>query len=127
MARVILLDTHIFMWWLADDERLSASHRRKIEGAKRVVVSAASYWEIATKHRVGKLPDGPKYLLSKGDLARVGVEAMPVDADDAKAAGLLEWEHQDPFDRMLVCQATHHRLRLVTDDGIVKRFLQLPG
>ncbi|HVH41931.1 MAG TPA: type II toxin-antitoxin system VapC family toxin [Labilithrix sp.] len=123
MGRLILFDTHIFMWWLADDPNLSRAHRRAIEEAERLFVSPASYWEIATKHRIGKLPDGPTYLLSKADLARVGVETLAMDTEDASAAGLLDWEHQDPFDRMLVCQAQHHGLRLLTSDKIVTRWL----
>src|SRR4051812_12623251 len=111
------------MWWLADDATLSRAYRAKIEAAPRLLVSAASYWEIATKHRIGKLPDGPLYLLDQRDLARVGVETLAVDAEDAKAAGLLEWEHQDPFDRMLVCQAWLRGLTLLTNDRIVTRWL----
>lgn len=119
----MLLDTHIFMWWLADDPSLTRAYREKICGAKHLFVSAASYWEIATKHRIGKLPDGPKYLLARSDLARAGIEELPVDVEDAKAAGLLEWAHQDPFDRMLVCQARHRRMHLLTNDKIVTHWL----
>jgi len=119
----MLLDTHIFMWWLADDASLSRLHREKIRKAAHLFVSAASYWEIATKHRIGKLPDGPKYLLSKRDLERVGVAALPIDAEDAKAAGLLAWEHQDPFDRMLVSQARLRGMPLLTNDKVVARWL----
>lgn len=120
----MLLDTHVFMWWLADDGRLPRTFRGKIRDAKRLFVSAASYWEIATKHRIGRLPDGPKYLLPREDLLRVGIEALPVEAGDAKAAGLLAWDHQDPFDRMLVCQAQQRALRLLTDDKAITRWLR---
>jgi PIN domain nuclease of toxin-antitoxin system len=119
----MLLDTHIFMWWLADDPSLSKVDRERIENAEELFVSAASYWEIATKHRIGKLPDGPKYLLEGKDLARLGIEALDVNTEDAKAAGLLEWEHPDPFDRMLVCQAKRRRIRLLTNDKVVRRWL----
>ena len=119
----MLLDTHIFMWWLADDAKLSKAHRAAIAGAEHLFVSAASYWEIATKHRIGKLPDGPLYLLSGDELDRVGIETIAVDAEDAKAAGLLGWAHRDPFDRVLVCQATRRGLRLLTSDRVVMRWL----
>ena len=125
--RLMLLDTHMFMWWLADEPSLSKADREEIENAEELFVSAASYWEIATKHRIGKLPDGPKYLLSGKDLTRLGIEALAVDAEDAKAAGLLKWEHQDPFDRMLVCQARHRRIRLLTNDKVVHRWLAHHG
>ncbi len=123
MAELILLDTHMFIWWLLDDAKLSKAHRTQIAKARTLFVSAASYWEIATKHRIGKLPDGPKYLLSKADLDRVGIEALAVDTDDATAAGLLEWEHQDPFDRMLVAQAYLRGLRLLTSDRVVGKWM----
>jgi PIN domain nuclease of toxin-antitoxin system len=119
----MLLDTHIFMWWLADDASLSKRYREEIQNAGEIFVSAASYWEIATKHRIGKLPEGQRYLLSRENLARAGLEALAVDVEDAKAAGLLDWAHQDPFDRMLVCQARRRSLRLLTTDKIVGRWL----
>lgn len=119
----MLFDTHIFMWWLADDPSPSRPLREKIRSARHLFVSAASYWEISTKHRIGKLPDGPKFLLSKSDLARAGIEALAVDTDDATTAGLLDWEHQDPFDRMLVAQAMHHHMHLLTSDRVVQRWL----
>ena len=119
----MLLDTHMFMWWLADDPSLSKAHRETIQNAQELFVSAASYWEIGTKYRIGKLPDGPKYLLSGKDLARLGIESLAVDAEDAKAAGLLESEHQDPFDRMLVCQARRRSMRLLTNDKALRRWL----
>jgi PIN domain nuclease of toxin-antitoxin system len=120
----VLLDTHVFMWWLADDARMPKAFHSAIRDAKRLFVSAASYWEIATKHRIGKLPDGPLYLLSREELARVAVEPLPVDTEDAKAAGLLGWDHQDPFDRLLVCQARHRDLRLLTNDKAMTRWLR---
>ena len=124
MARLVLLDTHIFMWWLADDAALSRSYRARIQEAVALYVSAASYWEIATKHRIGKLPDGPKYLLSPADLDRVGIESLPLTAEDAASSGLLEWEHADPFDRMLVIQAASRRLELLTNDKLITRWLK---
>lgn len=119
----MLLDTHIFMWWLADEPHLSKIQRRAIQDAPHLFVSAASYWEIATKHRIGRLPDGPRYLLSNADLERVGIEPMAIEAEDAKAAGSLAWSHQDPFDRMLVCQAVRRKMPLVTSDKVVTRWL----
>lgn len=117
-----LLDTHVFMWWLADAPELTKSLREKLRVATALFVSAASYWEIATKHRIGKLPEGPSYLLSRDDLRKAGIELLAIDGEDARAAGELAWDHRDPFDRMLVCQARLRSLELITTDVAVLAF-----
>lgn len=113
-----LLDTHALLWALTEPARLGQRAREVIaDPESRLVVSAASAWEIATKHRLGKLPQADVLLgaFSK-HLDRLGVTRLPVTEDHALLAGRLEWEHRDPFDRMLAAQTMLESLALITGD-----------
>ena len=86
-------------------------------------MSAATAWEIATKVRIGKLPgaeelahDIPSYVLSQG------FEHLPITLEHAQRAGSLPGPHRDPFDRMLIAQATRERLTLATRDPVFRRY-----
>ncbi len=113
-----LLDTHAILWALTDPARLGRSARAVIENrASRLVVSAASAWEIATKNRLGKLPQADAVLGAYSKhLDRLGTTRLPVTEDHALLAGRLDWNHRDPFDRMLAAQAMIESLVLVTGD-----------
>jgi PIN domain nuclease of toxin-antitoxin system len=109
-----MLDTHVLLWWLADDPRLTPAMREAIADPSRsVVVSAASAWEAAIKAAVGKLrvPDG-----LRDELVRHGFDELPVTVEDGLAAGALPRHHSDPFDRMLIAQAARRQFVLVTAD-----------
>jgi len=112
----ILLDTHVFVWALTDARELKASTRRIIEGATRRFVSAASYWEIATKARLGKWPNVEACILSRDKLIRLGLTPLRLDLESAARAGRYDWEHRDPFDRILVAQAERKNIPLVSYD-----------
>lgn len=120
----LLLDTHALLWWLFDDERLGAGARAAIaEPANAVFVSAASAWEIATKHRLGKLPeagDVPTEL--ERYLREARFAALPVDLPHALAAGALPGPHRDPFDRVLIAQALAEKLVVVTRDEVFREY-----
>lgn len=110
----LLLDTHVLLWWLLTPDLLRGAVRSELAGsAERVVVSAASVWEATIKHAAGKLsiPD---------DLAdavpTIGFEPLSISLAHGQRAGRLPRHHGDPFDRMLVAQAQHERLSLVTAD-----------
>ena len=110
----LLLDTHVLLWWLADDPRLTPTMREAIaDPATSVMVSAASAWEAAIKAAVGKLrvPDG-----LREELVRHGFDELPVTVEDGLAAGALPRHHSDPFDRMLIAQAARRQFVLVTAD-----------
>ena len=110
----LLLDTHTLLWWLADDPDLAASARDAIaDGNNRVLVSAASAWEISIKQALGKLaaPSGLEEALEESDL-----EPLPIRLDHALAAGALPPHHADPFDRMLTAQALMEDAVVVTRD-----------
>ena len=116
----LLLDTHALLWWLTDDARLPSPARAAIaEPARRVLVSAASLWEIATKHRLGKLGEADAFLRDAvGVIARESFEPLPVTLPHALLAGTLDTPHRDPFDRMLVAQALLDDLVLVSNEAL---------
>ncbi|MCY3970191.1 MAG: type II toxin-antitoxin system VapC family toxin [Acidobacteria bacterium] len=116
----LLLDTHAFLWWLAGSRRLSRSARQAIEDeANDVLVSAASAWEITTKHRLGKLPEADHVALDvAATIASQSFEELPISVDDAGRAGRLPGPHRDPFDRVLVAQALARDLVVVSTDPV---------
>jgi len=110
----LLLDTHVLLWWLADDYRLTPTMREAIGDPRTAVaVSAASAWEMSIKAAFGKLsvPDGLAV-----EIERQGFDVVPITVDDGLAAGALPRHHDDPFDRMLIAQAVRRRIVLVTAD-----------
>jgi len=110
----VLLDTHVLLWWLANDARLSPSARRIIsDPTNRVFVSAASAWEISIKRALGKLQAPPDL---EAAAAQSHLETLPISLKHAAAAGALPAHHADPFDRMLVAQAQLEGMTLLTHD-----------
>lgn len=110
----LLLDTHVLLWWLADDPALSRGAVQAIaDPATTVVVSAATAWEIAIKRAAGKL-QAPDDLL--GALDDNGFDTLAISAGHALAAGELPAHHADPYDRMLIAQAVAEGLTLVSVD-----------
>jgi PIN domain nuclease of toxin-antitoxin system len=109
----LLLDTHVVLWWLDDDKRLSEAARDEIILAEDVRVSAATVWEIAIKRALGRLEVPEDYL---EHVERTRFRPLAISLQHAEAAGRLPRHHDDPFDRMLVAQAYAERLTLVTAD-----------
>ena len=120
----MLLDTHIFLWWLFDDPKLPTGIKEFVKDRNNAVfVSAASVWEIATKFRLGKLPEAAQVARNVPEwIARAGFEAMPVTAEHAQLAGEWDLPHRDPFDRMLAAQAKLEKMPLATVDILLKDF-----
>lgn len=120
----LLLDTHALLWWLFGDPKFSSKARTAIEKSdQRVWVSSASAWEIATKVRIGKLPEiGDVAEKLPAYLRRERFEALPISLDHALAAGTLPGPHKDPFDRMLIAQARIEKLRVVSIDSVFKQY-----
>ena len=116
----LLLDTHAFLWWLAGNRRLSPAARRAVDDTSNdVVVSAATAWEITTKHGVGKLPEAEAVALDvTGSIASQGFDELAITVADAERAGRLPGSHRDPFDRMLIAQALAHNLTVVSIDAV---------
>ncbi len=115
----LLLDTHALLWWMSDDPAMPSSARKLLANpGNTILVSSASAWEIATKFRIGKLPDADDLLVDfEGYLAREHFEAFPISLDHAVRAGLLPGPHKDPFDRMLIAQAQAETLPIVSNDA----------
>ncbi len=99
----MILDTHIFLWWLLDDPKLPQKIRRQLEDYNyEVFVSAASVWEIATKFRLGKLPEATSIAKSPALwIDRAGFTPLAITPEQAQLAGAWKMAHRDPFDRML--------------------------
>ena len=112
---ILLLDAHALLWWLADDATLGDAARRSIaDPSVDVLVSAATVWEIGIKRALGKL-DAPDELPEA--IERSGFGGLPVTLVDADVAAGLPPHHRDPFDRMLVAQATRLGAIVVTRDA----------
>ena len=117
----LLLDTHVFLWAVADPGRLDPAVRRAVEdAATSVLVSAASIWEIAIKRALGRLA----FPMNRLDemMREKGFSALPVTHAHAAAAGALPRHHADPFDRMLVAQAQLERLALASADAVLGQY-----
>jgi PIN domain nuclease of toxin-antitoxin system len=109
----LLLDTHVFLWWQADDRRLRATARTAIRDARIVFVSVASAWEAAVKDGLGKLTLAVGF---ETGVRQAGFEKLPISFAHAEALVKLPAHHRDPFDRMLIVQAQAESLVLVTHD-----------
>jgi PIN domain nuclease of toxin-antitoxin system len=120
----VLLDTHALLWWFTDDPRLSTKARALISDAdNEILVSAASAWEIATKHRLGKLEEAAEAVIRFNELiAADSFIHLPIYYQHGLRAGLYRTAHRDPFDRMLAAQAEIEVIPLVTLDSAFKQF-----
>jgi PIN domain nuclease of toxin-antitoxin system len=112
---ILLVDAHALLWWLTEDQELSALAREAIEDAANdPIVSAATIWEIEIKRRRGKL-NTPEGIL---DALAPRISVLPVDGADAVAAAALPPHHRDPFDRMVIAQANRLDAVIVSRDRV---------
>src|SRR5262245_8690860 len=120
----VLLDTHVLLWALASPAQLSARAAGLIQDPRNdLLVSAASAWEIATKQRLGRLPNaGPIVSAYPAHLAPLRAEELPIRSVHALRAGAFDVAHRDPFDRMLAAQALVEGTPLVTSDSAFAGF-----
>ena len=120
----LLLDTHALIWWLAGDEALSRRARDAIaDETNTVAVSAASAMEVATKFRLGKLPDAA--LLAQefeAVVAEQGFDELAISVHHARLAGEMNIAHKDPFDRLLIAQALAEDMVLVSNEALFDGF-----
>lgn len=114
-----LLDTHILLWWMFNDPKLNAECREIIRTpAHSILVSSVTAWEIATKYRIGKLPEAAELVKDyQKILARAKFIELPVTTTHALRAGTLPIEHRDPFDRMIMAQAELEQIPVITYDA----------
>jgi PIN domain nuclease of toxin-antitoxin system len=123
-ASRFLLDTHVLLWWLFDDPKLSVLAHDLIQVPDNtVLVSSASGWEIATKYRLGKLPHAGEVAHNLPSLLRKSrIDVLPITMEHALAAGVLPGPLRDPFDRMLIAQGQIEGLPIVTSDHVFKQY-----
>lgn len=119
--RRILLDTHTWIWWFTGDARLGIHARALIKHANDVRFSAASAWEIAIKHAIGKLVLHGQIDVAR-EVERDGFVALPVTLAHAEELRRLPPLHRDPFDRMLIAQARLEGLTIVTGDELIHQY-----
>jgi PIN domain nuclease of toxin-antitoxin system len=120
----LLLDTHVFLWYITNDRRLSPDAATAVtEASNEVYLSAVSVWEILVKYQLGRLilPSPVDAYLQRRQ-EQHGIVSLPLERGAALRLLELPSHHQDPFDRMLVCQALHHDLTMVTSDEQIARY-----
>lgn len=119
----VLLDTHAFLWWVTDDERLTGTAREAIGAADQVFVSSASVWEMVTKSKLGRLPTPrPIHEFVPAQLDVNAFQPLAIEVRHALQLSELPDLHRDPFDRMLVAQARAEDLPLVSGDRAIHAY-----
>lgn len=119
----ILLDTHVYLWWLQDSTKLSKIGREKIVSATEVYVSSATIWEVAIKSSIGKLNIDADTLVA--EIKSNGFFELNITPVHAAKIKQLPEIHRDPFDRILIAQATSEPLRFLTADRILAGYSDL--
>jgi PIN domain nuclease of toxin-antitoxin system len=115
-----LVDTHVLLWLLSTPDRIAAPARSALaDRANALLVSVASALEISTKVRLGKLDANDLIATLGRRLADIGAEVLPITLEHALLAGSMSWAHRDPFDRLLVAQATVEDATFVTVDAAI--------
>ncbi len=114
----LLLDTHTLLWWWSQADRIAPRVRALLrDPANTIFVSAASAWEVATKYRIGKYPDGGRVIGEWGErMAPDGFIELPISARHALRAGSMPGEHRDPFDRMIAAQSLIEGVPVASSD-----------
>lgn len=120
----VLLDTCTFLWIMLGSPQLSQSARRIFSDPGNVVyLSAISSWEIALKNSMGKLPLPGRAADFVAEQRRLrGIETLPLDEEASLYIPLLPKLHNDPFDRMLICQSIVHGLTILTPDQMIAQY-----
>ena len=113
-----LIDTHVLLWWVFDDPKLCSTSRDILKNPNHTIyVSSASAWEIATKYRIGKMPEAEELLNNyESLLEQMGFNELLISTAHALRAGQLPIEHRDPFDRILMAQAELESIPIITYD-----------
>lgn len=122
MGKRYLIDTHVLLWWIFNDSKLGQDEREIIQNpGNKIIVSSASAWEIATKFRIGKLPEAKELLEDyENILQKARFSQLSVTTAHSLRAGLLSIEHRDPFDRMIMAQSELEKIAIITYDSAFK-------
>lgn len=119
----LLLDTHTFLWFIADDPRLSTSAKVLLESDVDLFLSVASLWEIAIKVSVGKLvlPEDYDVFVTR-QLAANEIEVLAIEVSHLRQVASLPFHHRDPFDRLLIAQAITDGMPIVSTDSVLDAY-----
>ncbi|MDJ0532650.1 MAG: type II toxin-antitoxin system VapC family toxin [Xenococcaceae cyanobacterium MO_207.B15] len=122
MGKRYLIDTHVLLWWIFDDPKLDRDIREIIKNpSNKIMVSSAPAWEIATKYRIGKLPEAKELLENyEGILQKARFSLLSITNAHSLRAGLLPIQHRDPFDRMIMAQSELEKIPVITYDPAFK-------
>jgi PIN domain nuclease of toxin-antitoxin system len=114
----LLLDTHVFLWYITADSRLSTAVRDAIrDHTNEAYLSVVSLWEVIIKHQLGKLPlPHPPETYLPEQREKHSISSLDLDEASIKHLAKLPPLHRDPFDRILVCQAIEHGMTIITVD-----------
>ena len=117
-----ILDTHTLLWYLRDSDELSDTARNTINDAQYVCTSAASLWEIAIKHSIGKLD--LEFTISQIEelSADKDIYILPIKGSHLDKLVQLPKHHNDPFDRLIICQAIAENMTIITKDTIIPNY-----
>lgn len=119
----LLLDTHVFLWYITGDRRVGSVVRRSIEYSDAAYLSVASVWEATIKYHLGKLPlPEPPHPWLTIQREQHGIESLLIDESAVAYLSELQPHHRDPFDRLIICQAIQHNLQVVTVDAIFSEY-----
>jgi PIN domain nuclease of toxin-antitoxin system len=120
----LLLDTHVFLWFISGETRLPKAMREVIRDPQiEVFLSVVSLWEAIVKQQIGKLPlPEPAEIYLPIQRERHFIESLPLDEKAVTHLARLPSIHRDPFDRMLICQAIEHGMSLVTVDDVIPNY-----
>ena len=124
----LLLDTHIFLWFISGDKKLAVALREAIRDPQNeVFLSVVSLWEIIIKHQLGHMPlPQPPEIYVPIQRKRFFIASLPVDEGSVFQVAKLPRLHRDPFDRLLIAQAIEHGLILVTVDTAIRAYPTAP-
>lgn len=120
----LLLDTHIFLWVISNDQRLTSRWREAISNPRNdVFLSVVSVWECVIKHALGKLPlPAPAAEYIPAQRVQHQITSLELSESSVARLGLLAAHHRDPFDRMLICQAQEYGLQLLSSDPVFHKY-----
>lgn len=119
----VLLDTHAFIWWFADPQKLSSKASSVLRNSNTtVLISAAVAWELSVKVNLGKLDALALVTDLARNMAEEGFTELPIGIEQAVRAGLLPGHHRDPFDRLLVAQAQDLNVPILSADLALDRY-----
>lgn len=119
----ILLDTHIFLWFINNDPQLSPTAKTLLESDVDLALSAASLWEIAIKVSIGKMTlPKPFEIFIPEQLQQNQIEILPIEVHHLTYVGQLPFHHKDPFDRLLISQSFAERIPIVSVDAVFDQY-----